>query len=467
MDEYLNISDIVYNFIDNHLDLFNLNTLVQDHSIDFNCLKRYIAYQRTPKTKEFWDFYLYLYESIVYIPNETIIRQFKKNALELNSLSKEVREDGKPTKLYFIISHFREKSNFYFGLYFLFLYRNMFRSDYKELQIIDQQDLYDDNNYNGMSVNLITFHPESFSIYIFTDDVCYSGDQMNDLIYDFYRQDMFPHTRHQLDDFEIYLNVVGMSSKAKTLFDLVFYKPIIPSNCYIIDNVTYSSVYSKYCDKKNFHYYVNDINIFYFTKDDLKLHSFLNTLMPTQFEEQPLIYLSFKYPDYISTVQFMCYFTHSSNKYFIKESDFPELCIEGQIKFGENNEVIEPTLQQSDLTVDQFKKQCLSFDWIFQLKDSKVFKKTYPNCMYTDKNDNDILKLIKNCNFEIMDTYDLPQCGDFCYKPFYKKKAYLDIIRSIKFDALTASNLINEKEQKGKKRMINTSHKKSIKKRTR
>ena len=30
--------------------------------------------------------------------------------------------------------------------------------------------------------------------------------------------------------------------------------------------------------------------------------------------------------------------------------------------------------------------------------------------------------------------YDLPRCGDFCHKPFYKKQEYLDLMNSIKFE---------------------------------
>ena len=76
--KYLNISDIVYHFIDSNVFMFNLDKITEDHSIDTECLNHYIDYQKTNKrTEPFWNFYKYLYDNIMYISNSRITKQYE------------------------------------------------------------------------------------------------------------------------------------------------------------------------------------------------------------------------------------------------------------------------------------------------------------------------------------------------------------------------------------------------------
>ena len=65
--------------------LYRENVRVYDHSMDLDCLKKYIEFQKESKKKSepFWNFYEYLYNNILYISNSNIIDQYEKNAHEI------------------------------------------------------------------------------------------------------------------------------------------------------------------------------------------------------------------------------------------------------------------------------------------------------------------------------------------------------------------------------------------------
>ena len=174
--QLLNVTEIVYDFIDTHLTLFNLDDVSEDHSIDYTCLKRYIDYQTTEKTRMFWDFYRYLYENIVYISNKTITRQYSRNAVEIYNLRKNDECD-----IIVILTQNSKKSNFYFTLYFLYIYRKLYQNDYKHIRVIKEIDfLKTDTYYQYYSIdNCVMLDYTRHTIYVVSDDFCYSGTQLN------------------------------------------------------------------------------------------------------------------------------------------------------------------------------------------------------------------------------------------------------------------------------------------------
>ena len=482
--QLLNVSEIVYNFIDTYQRLFNLDDITEDHSLDLNCLEKYIDYQKTEKTKRFWDFYKYMYENIVYISNKEINCQYSRNAVELYNFHKNNNCD-----IVVILTESRKKSNFYFTLYFLYIYRNMYQNDYKHIKVINETDLELNDNYSIS--NCVTIDYTRHTIYVVSDDFCYSGLQLNILLRKYYRERMFPHLQNDSSNFSVYVNVVGMTKDALKQFEKEVDKlkllgidnviNRIPSKCLIIENKSYNDIFAKYCEKEINGEKRPNIDLFYYHYGDLRLQSLLHTIVPRK--DKPLIYLSFKYPDHVSTIQYMCYFKQLNNTYFVSEVDYSNLYINDKIVHDNKIHhyvLVEDTLTLPNITKEEFKHNCSLLEWVIELKDISSFQELYPHCVYSHDDETKILKLIKNCNYEYGGNYSnnlYPECGNFCYKPFYKKSEYKQILDTMIFeesnlnDILTKIDLfkskrtsVGKKVKKSKRKsMKKLSHRKSVK----
>ena len=96
--------------------LYRENVRVYDHSMDLDCLKKYIEFQKESKKKSepFWNFYEYLYNNILYISNSKIIDQYEKNAHEIYNLYTNGNVNGMKNHLVLILTEDVTKSNYYF-----------------------------------------------------------------------------------------------------------------------------------------------------------------------------------------------------------------------------------------------------------------------------------------------------------------------------------------------------------------
>ena len=453
---YLNVSEIIYQFIDNNLDYFDLDRNTQDHSIDMNCLKKYIRHQKEkPQSEPFWTFYEYLYDNIQYISNSRIDKQYRKNAKELFNLYKNGSINGFECNLVLIFTYDCMKSNYYFTLYFLYLYRKLYPNDYQHLQVILEDEIdIETEEYFAMREkysleNRIEFDYENkHTIYIMTDDFSYSGTQMNTEIQDYFDNISYPHLSQSNDEikknFSVYVNVVGMTDRALSRLKRIHQvKLIIPDDCLFIQNVSYNDIFLKYC--KNYNYPQDDqlVDMFYFTTYNTELQSFTNTFINDK--EMPLIYLSFKYPDGISMIQNMCYFTFRSDTYFIAYKDY------------EANQNIFHQMVYQGIQKTELDNLLLSTNIIFQLNDLKSFQQLYPNLVYiTDADNVYMLKLIKNCKYSRLSFFNElypPKCNEFCYKPFYKKRDYIKLVETFS-SILNETTLTTLKKKNGSTHMV-------------
>ena len=419
-DMYLNFNKQVYTFIDNNKVLFDLDDITKDHSIDMDCLTKYIAHQgNNHKSKPFWNFYEYLYKNIIYISNSKITEQYENNAKEIHDLYTNKSINILDCHLVLILTEEVDKSNYYFTLYFLYLYKKLYPNDYQHIEVILETEMKigTKNRYPGEDRINFQYY-SNHTIYIMTDDFCYSGEQMNTEINTHVQKNNYPHLTHAQNknkNFSVYINVVGMTSIAlKLLNNNHKIKLYIPQQCIIINNATYNDIFDKYCKEYNYTIQSEAVDMFCFTKDNINPRSFNEELKIDK--NMPLIYLSFKYPDYISIAPYLCYFGESSEIYFIAHSDYTE----------ENMNSFHKEMREND-TGRTFHEKCSSLKFIFQLNDLESFKEKYPELVHTiDKNEpgSNMLKLMKNCNYEAIVTYEkrrAPRCNFFCYKPFYKK----------------------------------------------
>ena len=329
----------------------------------------------------------------------------------------------------------------------------MYPDSYQHIQIVYQDDLesrYNSDKDDNDDDDLIQFdYDNKHTIYIITDDFCYSGSQMAIEIQKLFDCYEYPHLQisdnENNENFSIYVNVVGMtnisSEHLKTIFQV---KLIIPDKCYIVADVTYNGIFNKYCKEYNYDIKHKSVDMYYFTMNDITFRSFTDKLIPDK--DLSLIYLSFKYPDKVSTIPYLCYFPQRSNIYFIAYNDY-------------NNKDIT-TLTNS------IRSKYSSLEYIFQLKDMEQFENLHPGCVYTINSKNEsihILKLIKNCNYSLLSYYredHEPQCNLFCYKPFYKKKEYSLRMRNVDFTTET----LNDIRKRQQKNTIKTPVKRSVKK---
>ena len=414
-----NFSDTMYKFIDENLELFALHNVMEDHSMNIDCLTKYIEHQRENEktSKLFWDFYEYFYKNIIYISNNDIIEQYEKNAHEIYNLSKNVHENGVEYHIIIILTNEISKSDYYFTLYFLHLYRNLYPDDYQNIHVIMESDII-----SGI-VNDVSKH----TIYIITDDVCYSGGQMHETIKHRYRKQFSRYKNGKDKNYSIYINVIGMTDISLNLIDTITWvKIIIPNECLTYKNITYNAIFNKYCKEYNYDMKIESVDMFFFTAKDRTLKSFTRELRIKM--NLPLIYLPYKYPDFVSFPTDLCYFMDMPKTYFIAHDDY----------VGENIVTFNNNILENSTDEISFHKKCSQMNFVFQLNSMELFKDKYPELVYTidtrELGTIYLLKLINNCNYDFIN-YDVknknyrPDCNNFCYKPFYKKKEYLNKVK--------------------------------------
>ena len=366
---HINFSKIIYEFIDANVELFDINNITEDHSMDMDCLKKYIEYQKENKktSKLFWNFYEYLYKNIIYITNDYIKEQYEKNAHEIHKLSKNVDDNGMNYHVIFILIEDATKSNYYFTLYFLYLYKNLYPDDYENIDVIMESEIV-----KGIANNQL-----EHTIYVVTDDFSYSGDQMLGAIQHKYNKQFRQYTNGKSRNYSIYINVFGITYTALKRIEsiLTWVKLRIPNDCKIFDNITYNAIFNKYCKENNYDIEIESVDMFYFTKDDIKLKSFRESLeLEIDIDlELPLIYLSYKYPDFMSFPTQLCYFMDMPKTYFIAHDDY----------IGENIVTFNNNIHENFTDDGMFHETCSRLGFVFQFNSMELFAEKYPKLVYT------------------------------------------------------------------------------------
>ena len=347
-----NISELLYNFIDANSGLFDLNQYDIDHSMNLELLNYYVSKQTC--SRKYFELLKYIYEQSTFIDCRMFEEHYISNINELNE------KYGDRELIVLFPYEETEKSNFFLTLYFLYLYKSI----------------------SGKQINfVITYNknPEEHRIYIdslsltkqplavICDDFLYSGEQLLTTI---------ANLPLSLSDDEclnayIYACIVGMTPIASAKFtkeNITKKRTHYPTKCVInvdfpthsliIDKTFKTIILKKISEDPNYNNPdqtlltphekqilddPNNIAVKKFVSENRQVYNYLllndmfiieedangDLYAEGQFHKiynrlnNTLIYLFFKYPDWISTIPEMCALSQYSTNYrFLPENLF-------------------------------------------------------------------------------------------------------------------------------------------------
>lgn len=324
-----NISEVCYNFISQNTGLFDLKKFIVDHSVDFDLLDNYVSKQTC--SKNYFQLLQYVYKQSTFIECDTFIQKYTSNINELN----EKYDDKEIIVLFPYLD--TNKSNFYFTLYFLYLYN--FITSNKINYVFSYK--RDDNKMNKIDISTLSLTKEP--LLVVCDDFLYSGSQLSMTISN------LPLICSS-DDINIYTCIVGMTNKAVNKFskeklienqkeklienqkdeeEAIYcsYNVIFPENILIISKNLKSVLRDKMVEEGIYNDMLSETEQIYnyiLLNDMYILENNGNKLYAVgQFSNlyynlnNTLIYLFFKYPDIISTVLTMCVLEQFPNTYTV------------------------------------------------------------------------------------------------------------------------------------------------------
>jgi len=442
----VNISDICYSFIDSNLNYFNLEDpkYIKDHKLAIDKLEEYSETQTC--AKNYFKLLTDIYKKSKYIDLDTFINTYKGAINQL--LEMENKDDQ---NLIFLIplegnSLAIDKSNFYFSLYFLYLYRIISGKNLKYVYHIitdcrddckskkHQTDLdnvllhvaENDLNKSKLSRHQETIQPKA-PIIVFCDDFSYSGTQIV----------QFMNNINVTKNVPLFLVISGLTQRAKGAIESYtgkYRKNItifLPSEIYIdpFDN-TFENVvddiideeskapgfdltiyddYYKYSDFKEQWLHKKDMYILKKKDDNLFAVGQIGNIGHVG---QSLVYLFFKYPDGLSTIQEMCKIDDYSNKYsFLYNSLSEEQQKNIKMDYSNTFEITDELIEHRHLEYlkDNFENK--------ELIDSYI--KENLNDVIEECNPNLHIVNLANCGDKLKNA-NCRGCNQCCWTPFYK-----------------------------------------------
>lgn len=324
LDNYsININKLVQN----NEHIFNLKIYDNDDSlkkINTTLIDSYILENQTC-SKDFLEFTKYIYDNTKYINSDYIIDRLLQN---INDLYKKYNSYIHiliiPTK--------KDKSNFFFTLYFCKEYNKKFK---KQILCISEQ--------NKFQIFTKMKHQEKKILFILCDDFVYSGKQIKSGLLKFLLQNEFKN-------FKIYLNIFGITDNGYSYLHKSFmndgedvrYDPIKKKNVFfpkdiIIDTNSVKNIINKFIKYKkiNFYEFYVKYNIFFLKEENNKyyLETALDELMRRI--NTFLIYIFYKFPDYVSTYTKLCTLEIFDDKTIIFNKNFVDKIIKEKEDFLE------------------------------------------------------------------------------------------------------------------------------------
>jgi len=298
--------------LENHL-LFNLENYIKPEyspltELDLSLLESYME-KKQDCSHIYMEFLHYLYKHTKFIDVKYIIAKLQENLNELNTKYKDYVHI-----LCIPNNNNNFKSNFYFILYFIHHYQQKF----KKHILIYEKDLMDHISHKDQ---IITAVRENKALFIFCDDMLYSGRQITEDII------LSLNNIHHVS-INIYLNIFGFTElslrnildvgttlkrkiiyhfqdtknehMSRSLFNLNIYFPHIKSF-----NNSIEFLINKFLKEKkiSFNEFFRTYNIFILREG--KIISELFQLIQSGYTTH-LIYLFYKFPDGISTYAELC-----------------------------------------------------------------------------------------------------------------------------------------------------------------
>jgi hypothetical protein len=442
----VNISDICYSFIDSNLKYFDLEdpTYVKDHKLAIDKLEEYSETQTC--AKNYFKLLTDIYKKSTYIDSDTFANTYKGAINQLLEM-----ENKDEQNLIFLIPLEGsgldiDKSNFYFSLYFLYLYRIIAGKKLKYVYHIitdcredckskkHQTDLdnvllhvaQNDLNKQKLSRHQETIQPKA-PIIVFCDDFSYSGTQIV----------QFMNNINVTKNVPLFLVISGLTQRAKGTIESYtgkYRKNItifLPDDIYIdpFDNIFENVVddiineeskapgfdlsiyrdYFKYNDFKK--QWLRKKNMYILEKKDDKLFA-VGQIEHIGNDAQSLVYLFFKYPDGLSTIQEMCKIDDYSNKYsFLYNSLSKEQQKNIEWTSLHGFEITDKLIEKRhlDYLKDNFEKKELIDSYIKENLNS-VIEECNPNLHIVN---------LANCGDKLKNA-NCRGCNQCCWTPFYK-----------------------------------------------
>lgn len=428
-------SNNCYDFIDTNKELFdNLKEYNMDHEFNRDLFINYIDSQKcSPK---YFNLIKYLYENHTYISYDMALKQFTDNISEL-----EEKYNEKELIVVFIQKE-SHKSNYYFTLYFLYLYRKLTG---KKIEYV----FFEENiSMDGFKNPLL----------IICDDFIYSGNQITKNIKKLF---LCSCLNKKL---QLFLHIIGRTEISSHKFNSIENVEIIYPEKLFIEKKT---ILSLLCDKINenekksdFHLdqdgslstddqkmiedYIIDNDMYILNVEEKKLYVTGQLYNSFEYLGLSLIYLFFKYPDNLSTITTMCGIKDYKNVYTINYDIFTKKINKDKIarikkhkwyyKFeitpemigiNELNDIKTKIIlpEKMDISNYDWMEQCINFEGIYNNFKKIFFKKSYS---YDKPMEN--IELINNCE-KTIDVDSAGLCNE-SIKPFYKSDPFVKKLKS-------------------------------------
>jgi hypothetical protein len=464
----MNIHDLCYEFINTHIQLFELAQYDKNHSINLELLENFVNQQTC--SKKYFGLLNYIYKQSTYIGCDTFIDIYSSNIKELN-------ERFADKELILLFPYLEvEKSNYFFSLYFLYLYNSILSKKINYIFPYKRKD----KKTNVIDIGALGLTKEP--LFIVCDDFLYSGGQLSITIAN------LPIVCSNELTVNIYPCIVGMTNIAASKFTKdklrenmnidytdtdICYNVIFPEVIVFIEKNLKTIIRDKIIADgltsrvkvKDLYDYIADNDMYIMQVQNDKLYAVGQFANLYHNLNNTLIYLFFKYPDLMSTVLTMCILEVYSNMYTVSldmlpnkpeiiknyPSEFKNIINKFEITNNlfnneENLEEIKQHLRENTpIDINKFK-------WIQKCGDFSS-----DNVKYVSVDSNNKIELIRNLNTEF-NTLTGSLCND-SITPFYKN---INAIQTFK----EFSNSIKSTFVGGRKHFYTTTKRKTIKRNT-
>lgn len=435
-----NIAEYVYQLVDKNIRLLNLSEYDTDLRIHTEHIEDYARSQ--PYASKYLNFIKRIYDSVRYVTCAESIKIYNDNADELIALLSANRD---VIPIYIITAANTTKSNFYFNLYFLNILRskglkieNIYQRTSEILSILDDKPEIIEEKFKGKKLLLI-----------FTDDITYSGSQLNQ-----YMTDYNENVELKLESVKFYLNLIGYSRIAKTkiIKNKIEANIIFPKNAIHAEILNLKELFTQWLtpeiDTIDKLIDANDLYKIRIDKGEIYFDSFFRKINELHnkdengFLEKSLIYPFFKYPDAKSIIQNFCFVLELSG-YIIDLNELkkdPSVRIEKVDDITHENFIYTFVNRHQIIVNEPLKAKIIAItkgtesDIVWLKKLNKVESKPYQgkiNLGYLSNQDGTDYKsmnvsglhLINGCNYGEENI----ECTKKCTNSFYKKIKYKNI----------------------------------------
>jgi hypothetical protein len=433
-------------------------------------------------SKRFFTLLTSIYKKSKYIDIKTFETVYKEAVNQLFHISSDENIVFLLPISYYHGSLSIDKSNFYFSLYFIHLYKKITGNKLQYIYCFFTNISKDSDKYqyqvdlDDILKDMTDNKRKNETIFVTCDDYSYSGSQMTSNI-----RNLKVNKETKIN---LFLVVFGLSIKAHR--NLQYFTPdymyknnniniILPGNIYldayentlefVLDDIISKDIIKNGKDKrfnkailnsrdyerryrfdiiddkndyKEYWKKMNDMYVIRYSEEDNKLYA-QGQIDRMGKDSQTLTYLFFKYPDNLSTIPNMCFIDDYSNVYiFLYENLTLEQKI--SIKNEQKSREYKYGLYMNSLTEEDFEitKELIGeenlkyFLRYYTLpKEEQVKKKDVLN-RYINENLSNIIEIcnpkleftdLMNCDkkIDMKESMGLGLCNRYCWEPFYKK----------------------------------------------